>query len=405
MNETAKAENEMLDWLATNQPAMERLLSRLVDVDSPSRDDAGLETVAGMLATFLVESGVSVRRIETGAGTPLLHASVGEADDSAPILLMGHMDTVFPRGTAERRPFRATSGRLYGPGVADMKAGLVMNAFVLAGFARFGGDRQSIEGLFTVDEEIASPVSRRFIQDAARKAATVLNAEPGRANGNVVIERKGGIFVRILVTGKPSHSGVDFEGGASAVSELAHKIVALEKLTDIAQGLTVNVGLISGGQSINTVAPNAEASLDIRYARNEQRGPLFERLSEIVDKTTTPGTGAKLEVVGEFQPMVPTDEARLLFEAYRDAAAALGLVVDAEATGGCSDAGFTSSLGIPTLCGVGPVGGNAHTDDEYVERDSLVTRAQALALTISRLRSTRRKKFAAADQPSLRDQW
>lgn len=397
------AETEMLDWLAASRGDMESLLARLVDIDSPSGDEAGITAVAGEIAAFLGDNGVQVRPVATGSGTEILDVTVGGGD--APILLLGHMDTVFPRGTAERRPFRAAGGRLYGPGVADMKAGLVMNAFVLAGFARFGAGATSIRGLFTVDEEVASPVSRPCIVDAARGAVAVFNAEPGRANGNVVVERKGGIFLRIRVTGKPSHSGVDFEGGASAVSELAHKIVALEKMTDISQSITVNVGLIGGGQSINTVAPNAEASLDVRYGREEQRDILIARLRAIGDVTTTPGTSSELEIMGEFRPMVPRAEARSLFEAYRNATASLGIDVDGEATGGCSDAGFTSSLGIPTLCGVGPIGGNAHTEDEYVERASLVTRAQALALTISQHRPTQPKKFAAADQPSLQDQW
>jgi len=405
MRNAASAEAEIHDWLAASQPTMERLLARLVDIDSPSGDRVGLDAVAGELFAFLSENRVDVRRIRAGKGATLLQASVPSGGDRAPALLMGHMDTVFPRGTAGRRPYSATSERLYGPGVADMKAGLVMNAFVLAAFARFGGGEHPVRALFTVDEEVASPISRPFILDTARGASIVLNAEPGRANGNVVIERKGGIFLRLSIAGKPSHSGVDFAGGASAVSELAHKIVALEKLTDIAGGVTVNVGLISGGQSINTVAPNAEASLDVRYTRKEQRDRLIAQLSEIVDATTIPGTRAELEIVGEFQPMVPSPGALALFEAYREAAASLGLEADGEATGGCSDAGFTSSLGIPTLCGVGPVGGNAHTDEEYVERNSLVSRAQALALAISRHRPDRATEAAAADQPSLQGQW
>jgi glutamate carboxypeptidase len=333
-----------------------------------------------------------------------LKAGVAAASSGPHPLLMGHMDTVFPVGAVRQRPFRATRERLYGPGVADMKAGLVMNAFVLAALARFGGGSHPVRALFTTDEEVASTISRRFILSAARDASIALNAEPGRANGNVVIERKGGIFIRIRIAGKPTHSGIDFEGGASAISELARKIVALEKLTDIAEGITLNVGLVSGGQSINTVAPNAEASVDIRYARKEQRDLLIARLGDIVGSTIMAGTRADFEIIGEFQPMVPAPEALALFATYCAAASSVGFAVQGEATGGCSDAGFASSLGIPTLCGLGPVGGHAHTEDEYVERASLVPRAQALALTVLRHRPTRAIP-AAADQTSLLDQW
>ena len=399
-------ESEILDWLAASQPAMETLLGALVDIDSASGDEAGIGAVAGRLHDFLVEHGVQVARLTAGEGAELLAAHVAEDAEGAPALLMGHMDTVFAKGTVARRPFRVTADRLFGPGVADMKAGLVLNAFVLAAFARFGDGLYPVEGLFTTDEEIASPASRRFILQAALGAAIVLNAEPGRANGNVVIERKGGIFFHVRIVGKATHSGIDFPGGASAITELAHKIVALGKLTDIAAGITVNVGLISGGRSINTVAPNAEASVDIRYARTEQRTPLITRLKEIIHSTTTHGTRTELKIIGEFHPMVPTPDSLALFESYRKAAKDVGFEVDGEATGGCSDAGFAASLGTPTLCGLGPIGGHAHTDEEYVERASLVPRAQAAALAIRRHRSVRSANLAnAISQSSLLDQW
>lgn len=397
-------EKGVVEWLAAAKNAMESLLARLVGIDSPSGGDPGIEAVAGEIFVFLTGNGVDVRRLPSGSGADLLEAGVAADSGGSYPLLMGHMDTVFPTGTVTQRPFRATAERLYGPGVADMKAGLVMNAFVLAAMARCGGGSHPVRALFTTDEEVASSISRPFILRAARDASIVLNSEPGRANGNVVTERKGGIFVRLRIAGKPTHSGIDFEGGASAISELARKIVALEKLTDIAEGITLNVGLISGGQSINTVAPNANASIDIRYARKEQRDPLIARLGDIVSSTITAGTRADFEIIGEFQPMVPTLDAIALFDTYCAAASSVGFAVQGEATGGCSDAGFASSLGVPTLCGLGPVGGHAHTEDEYVERASLVPRAQALALTILRHRPTQAIK-AAADQTSLLDQW
>ena len=250
-------ESRIVDWLAARGPAMEELLARIVNIDSPSGHVAGIDAVGGAIAAFLAGEGVRVEPLPTAGGAAILRAEVA-AGEGAPVLLMGHMDTVFPRGTAASRPFSATAERLYGPGVADMKAGLVLNAFMLAAFARFG-DR-NLRGLFTIDEEIASPAPRDVILDLARDAAYVLNAEPGRRNGNVVIERKGGLFLRIDVAGRSAHAGVDFTSGASAIGALARKIVALEAMTDLDAGITVNVGLVNGGQSINTVAPSAGAS-------------------------------------------------------------------------------------------------------------------------------------------------
>ena len=388
-------ESRIVDWLAARGPAMEELLARIVDIDSPSGHVAGIDAVGATIAAFLSGEGVRVEPLPT-AGAAILRAEVA-AGEGAPVLLMGHMDTVFPRGTAAARPFSATAERLHGPGVADMKAGLVLNAFVLAAFARFG-DR-NLRGLFTIDEEIASPASRDVILDLARDAAYVLNAEPGRRNGNVVIERKGGLFLRIDVAGRSAHAGVDFTSGASAIGALARKIVALEAITDLDAGITVNIGLVNGGQSINTVAPSAGASVDIRYAGASQRQPILDRVASIVAAVDVPDTRASFTMLGEFLPMMPTADSLALLATYRAAAARLGFDADGEATGGCSDAGLTASLGVPTLCGTGPVGGKAHTEDEYVERASLVERAQAVALVVMNHRPTGPKTAAAEGNP------
>lgn len=309
-------------------------------------------------------------------------------DNERPVLLLGHRDTVFPKGEVARRPFRIEAGRAYGPGVADMKAGLVLNAFVLAAFKRFGGAPAPVIGLITGDEEIATPASRPIIERVARGARCVFNSEPGRPSGNVVTGRKGGVFMRVEVHGKAAHAGGNFETGVSAIGELAHKIVAMHRLTDPARGVTVNVGIVKGGQSVNTVAPYAEGEIDLRYVDPADRAAAMAALEAIVARATVPGTAARLTVRGEFAPLVPTPASEALFAAYRAAAAAAGLDVRGEFSGGCADSGFTAGVGCPTLCATGPVGGNAHTAEEYLEIGSLIPRAQALALAILRLPAT-----------------
>ena len=301
---------------------------------------------------------------------------------------MGHRDTVFPKGEVARRPFRIEGSRAYGPGVVDMKSGLVLNAFVLAAFKRFGGAPAPLAGLITSDEEIASPSSRPVIERVGRAARCVFNSEPGRPSGNVVTSRKGGVFLHFEVTGKAAHSGGNFEKGISAIGEMAHKIVALHKLTDLKRGITVNVGLVKGGQSVNTTAPLAEGQIDLRYVKPEQRPQMLAALQEIIDAPTVPGTTARLEIKGEFLPVTASPEADELFHTYQAAAADAGLRVAGEFSGGCADSGFTAGVGCPTLCGVGPVGGNAHTPEEYLEVETLVPRAQAMALAIMRLPAT-----------------
>jgi glutamate carboxypeptidase len=187
------------------------------------------------------------------------------------------------------------------------------------------------------------------------------------------------------VTGKAAHSGANFADGVSAIEELARKVQAIHALTDLDRGITLNVGLISGGQSVNTVAPWAEGQVDLRYVNPPDKDDVMARIGAIVERSFVPGTKAELTVRGEFLPLVQTPAARKLFETYVAAAADTGFTTGGEFTGGCADSGFTAAVGAPTLCAVGPVGGKAHSPDEFLQVDSLVPRAQACARSILRL--------------------
>jgi glutamate carboxypeptidase len=266
-----------------------------------------------------------------------------------------------------------------------MKAGLVMNAFVLAAYHRFGGAPAPLVGLITSDEEIGSPACRGIIEETARGARAVFNSEPGRPSGNVVTGRKGGVFMECEVFGKAAHSGGNFAEGVSAINEVAFKILQLKEVSDIEHGVTLNVGLVSGGQSVNTVAPQAKIGIDLRYVDPPQRAAALVRIEEIVATPNVPGSTARLEIKGEFLPLVQDAGSRELFQAYQGAMGEIGRPVEGEFAGGCADSGFTSAVGCPTVCAVGPVGGRAHSPDEYLEIDSMVPRAQGLALAIARL--------------------
>jgi glutamate carboxypeptidase len=378
------SETQILDWLAGQREAMLALLARLVDTDSGSYDKPGVDAVAGHIRNFLGEHGIVSEAAPDRTFGDAIWATVGHGANR-PILLMGHRDTVFPKGEPTRRPFKVDGDRAYGPGVADMKAGLVMNCFVLVALKKFG-TRVPVMALFTGDEEIGSPFSRAVIERHARAARAVFNSEPGRAKGAAVTGRKGGVFLRFEITGKAAHSGANFEVGVSAIQELAHKIVALNKLVDIPKGITLNVGVVSGGQTVNTVAPWAKAEVDLRFITPKDRAATMAKVEEIMATSTVPGTKTKLEIMGEFLPMVESADGKAMFEHY---AACLKEVGYTEATalftGGCADSGFAAATGVPTLCAVGPVGGRGHSPDEYVEIDTLVPRTQALALAVLRL--------------------
>jgi glutamate carboxypeptidase len=382
-------EAEVLAWLDTQYEPMVALLGALVDTDSGSQDKAGVDRAGQILQAHLEARGVACEVTDHPTAGFFLQATVpaqGTANDH--VLLLGHRDTVFPTGTAKARPFRVEGKLAFGPGVSDMKAGLVMNAFVLEAFARAGGAALPLVGLFTSDEEIASPASRPVIEAAARGARAVFNAEPGRAagpGGNVVSGRKGAMFLTVEVTGVPAHSGGAHDKGVSAIEELCRKVVQLHALTDYASGTTVNVGLIEGGVSINTVAPFAKARVDVRFTTVAAMAAAEAAVAKILETTHLAGTATRLASRAAFLPLEQTPANRALFEHYAAAAADLGLSIGGEYTGGSADSGYTSAIGAPTLCGTGPIGARAHTPDEFCDLDSMPVRAKALALAIMRL--------------------
>jgi glutamate carboxypeptidase len=396
MSAMTPEETKVTAWLASRKDAMVALLREMVDTDSGSYDKAGVDRAGQVIARFHEANGLSVEIVPDSRFGDAVKARLPNpsANDQRPVLLLGHRDTVFPQGEPTRRPFTVKGGRAYGPGVADMKAGVVIEAFVAAAFAECGGLPAPLMMLTTSDEEIGSPSSRPIIEAAAREARCVFNAEPSRLPAgteftrdlkqSITSGRKGGVFMRAEFTGKAAHSGANYEKGASAIVDLGHKIPKLQGLTDLEKGVTVNVGLIGGGQTVNTIAPHAWCEIDLRYVTAAQRGELVNAIREIIETPVVAGTSAALTIKGEFLPLEGTAESQKLFETYREAASTYGIGVSAEFTGGCADSGFTAAQGCPTLCSVGPVGGMAHTPEEFLEIESIVPAAQVLALAVMR---------------------
>lgn len=376
------AKTALLEHLARQEQAMVALLAELVDIDSGSYNKRGVDLVQDRLRAWLEAAGISCEVFPNERFGGCMTARLqGSNAGNRPIVLMGHCDTVFPEGTAAQRPFHIDDNRAFGPGVADMKAGLVMNAFLLDALKRFGV-ACPVTGLFTADEEIASPSSRPIIEVVAKGARAVFNAEPGRPSGNVVSRRKGASFIELEVTGRAAHSGAAHAQGVSAIEALARKIQKLHKLTDYDLGTTVNVGLIQGGQSVNTVAPRATAGIDVRFPTLNIMEKILGEVREICTCCEFPGSEGRIMREGNFLPLEQDEASRALLDRYAKASAGLGLQVTGEPTGGSADSGFTAALGTPTLCATGPLGGNAHTDEEWCRIDTIVPRAQALALTV-----------------------
>jgi glutamate carboxypeptidase len=377
-----EAKTAIVEHLGRQHQAMVALLADLVNIDSGSYNKRGVDAVGERLRYFLEAAGIPCEAIPNGTyGDCLMARLQATGSSNRPIVLMGHRDTVFPDGTATQRPFHIDGHQAFGPGVADMKAGLVMNSFILEAFQRFGAPCV-LTGLYTADEEIASPSSRPIIEAEARNARAVFNSEPGRPSGNLVSRRKGAAFIEFEVTGRAAHSGVAHAEGVSAIEVLARKVQRLHRLTDYDLGTTVNVGLVRGGTAVNTIAARAIAAVDVRFPTRNIMEKILGEVREICRCGELPGSDGRILREGQFLPLEQDEQSRQLLEAYGRSAASLGFEVAGEATGGSADSGFTAALGTPTLCGTGPVGGNAHRDDEWCRIDTLVPRAQALALTI-----------------------
>lgn len=379
-------ETQIIDWLASQKQPMIDLLRDVVNIDSGSFDKEGVDAVGARFEQHFAEYGIETWREPHDVYGDAVHGLITKpGSNEKPILLMGHRDTVFPKGEVAKRPFTIKGNLAHGPGAADMKAGVVINVFVAAALKKFDAAPCPIKLLITGDEEIASRSSRPIIEREGRAARAVYNSEPGRPTGNITTGRKGGVFMRFEVFGKAAHSGNNFSVGISAIGELAHKIVQIHALTDMDKGITLNVGLVSGGQSVNTTAPHAEGEIDFRYIDPADRATIMGAIEKIIATSTVPGTTAKLHINGEFLPLVQDAAAKAMFEAYQAAAVDSGLTtLTGEFAGGCADSGFTASVGTPTLCGLGPVGGNVHTDLEWLDIESIVPRAQTLARAILR---------------------
>lgn len=345
-----------------------------VACETPPHDEPRLREFAELAAHQARQAGLTAELIPVGASKlPLVRIVASSPNAEKPVLVLAHYDTVHPVGTIERNRIRIEDGRMFGPGTYDMKAGAYLALQALVALHRESQPLRPVELLLVPDEETGSRLSRSTIEARAREAAVALVAEPARTGGHCVTSRKGTGFVHMRATGRPAHAGVDHAKGRSAIREIMHQALALEALTDYAQGITFNVGRIEGGTNRNVVPEHASLQADFRVVTPEQA----ERLLALVRALTPVIDGVKLEVEAalnrppfERGPMVDA----LLARAKR-VARATGFELDEVArTGGGSDGNFTSALGVPTLDGLGAEGDGAHTLNEYIDIGTLPLR-------------------------------
>lgn len=357
-------------------------LERLVNQDSSTVHKEGVDKLGEMMAEGLMALGLEVEVIsEQEFGNHLLARKSG---DGRPILLVGHMDTVYPQEEVSRNPFHTEGHRALGPGVVDMKGGLTMLLYALRVVRETMPDiwdSLPLTVFLNSDEELFSPTSARHIEMEASGSSAALILEPGRPGGGYVTRRKGNGYFKLHVTGKAAHAGAAPETGVSAILELCHKIVALNKLNNYASGLTVNVGVVGGGTRPNVVPDYAFAEIDYRAWSAEDLNWLDHAIVGLCTLPKVPGTGLRLEGGIKVYPMEPGPGSDTLFSMVAEAAREAGFEAKQVSTGGISDGNHTA-LYCPTLDGLGPEGGGAHSPDEWLDLRTLAPRTHALALLL-----------------------
>ncbi len=368
-------------------------LEELVNIDSGSLDAEGVNRVADVCQRWMLDRGWDVERfplpeLDNGqrVGDLLVGRIRGDAPDGHRILLLAHMDTVFGVGTAQDRPFRLEGNRAHGPGVTDDKAGIVAGltaADVLweADFDRFG----ELVIALSPDEEIASPGSLEHMRSLSEEADVALCLEAGRENGDIVSARKGVADLRVEIVGRAAHAGVEPERGRDAALEAAHKTVALSELNERWPGVTCAVGVLRAGTRRNVIAPRAHLEIDLRAWDTESFEQAVAEVERITARATVEGTTATVRRFSSYTPMERTPAIGRLAELACRVGKELDLDIGHAATGGSSDANTVASVGTPVIDGLGPIGGDDHSPDEWLDLESIVPRVSLLAGLIARL--------------------
>jgi glutamate carboxypeptidase len=367
---------ELTGVVQANEMRLKLRLRRLVEVESPSEDKASVDRAVATVEELVEGMGCVVKRHKQRKFGDVLELRFGPAKNKGKrVLLLGHLDTVWPHGTLAKMPWREVDGKLFGPGLLDMKVGVVMAIEAIAALQELGLDRP-VTLLLVSEEEIGSPISRAITEKIAKQCAAVFVLEPAQGLAYKTARKGVGAYT-LRVEGVAAHSGVDFESGHSAVLEMVRLVQTVAGFTDLSRGLTVNPGVIQGGTKSNVIAAECTAEIDVRIAKasDAARVERLFRSLKVADKA------CKLTITGGMNrpPMERKPGTIALFKTAKKLAAEMGFVLDEASTGGGSDGNFTAALGIPTLDGMGAVGAGAHAPHEHIVLKHLVERTALLA--------------------------
>jgi glutamate carboxypeptidase len=372
---------DLLSYLTQQLPEAIEFLEKMVALESPSFDKPLVDEFVRFVGARFAAMGAQVEVAHADKfGDHMIARFTGSSSER--ILLLGHTDTVWPAGEITKRPFKITGGRAFGPGVFDMKAGILLIAMAIDALQKADqGLPKCVTVLLVSDEEVGSTSSRTVTESEARPCRAVFVMEPSLPGGALKTARKGIGRFALKAIGKAAHAGIDPENGVNAIEEISQQILKLQKMTDPTRGTIVTVGVVQGGTRSNVVPAEAAAEIDIRISSMEEA----ERMTKMIKALSPQLPGARLEIRGSINrpPMERTAETIRLFQLAQKVAQTLGIALKEGSTGGASDGNFTSALGIPTLDGLGAVGGGAHAVDEWVDIQLLPHRAALLAGLLS----------------------
>ncbi len=375
---------ERLRYFQERKNQIVQTIRQLVETESPSDNKQAVDRLGALTAGRFEGLGGHAKFHRVQSFGDHLQVDFDGSRGGKSVLLLGHLDTVYPMGTLATMPCRVADGRLFGPGAFDMKSGIALMLHAIEALRSWHHDTlpRPVNILLVSDEEVGSETSRRITENLAKKSAAVLVLEPSHGpSGAVKTARKGIGEYTLKVTGKAAHSGLDFEKGQSAILELARQIIAISKLTDMKRGLTLNVGTVQGGTRVNVIPAEASAVLDVRVARKQDAAGIDRRLRSLKPFNRK----CKLEIAGGMNrpPMERTPTVAALFKKASEIAKQLGWKLEEAAVGGGSDGNFTAALGTPTLDGLGGVGEGAHATHESILISELPRRAALLAELIT----------------------
>lgn len=361
-------------------------LKTLVNIDCGTRTPEGVAAVANIMQSLWQREGWHTEQIDLGdkVGPAVFVCNKPQATQFD-VLLVGHLDTVFPAGTVAERPMSRDDSRLYGPGVADMKSGLLNILWAMRTLDAADRERLSIAVAMNPDEETGSVYSHEWIGELAQRAGCVLVCEAARADGSLVNARKGMAGYHLAFHGVAAHAGNDPDKGRSAITALAHSILAVNALADREKGTTLNPGIISGGSAANVVADSATLELDVRFRENDEYIRVDTALQALCEKGLPEGVTATLTCVTYKPAMAASEATHNLMRKVEMAGQEEGIPITWQAVGGGSDANHTAALGIPTLDGFGPIGAGFHSPAEWLDTGSIAPRIRLLRRVVSML--------------------